>query len=145
MNIQIILQGKIRHKWTASWIEEYQKRLSRQTPLEIVEWGGRSTAKEEKFFDSVKPGDRLIALDEGGKRFNNSLELSKYIEELIPFCKKLYLFVGEAEGHSELVLSKVSERWSLSGLTMSYEIALIVLTEQLYRCMTIRTGHPYHK
>ena len=144
MHIKIVLQGKIRRPWTVSWIEEYQKRLSNQTPLEIIEWGSPSKSKEEKFFASIKPGDRLIALDEGGKEFD-SKSLAACIGEMIPQCRNLYLFVGEAFGHSQTVLDNVKERWSLSGLTMSYEIALIVLVEQLYRGMTIRTGHPYHK
>ncbi|MDR2869385.1 MAG: 23S rRNA (pseudouridine(1915)-N(3))-methyltransferase RlmH [Deferribacteraceae bacterium] len=138
------MQGKIRRNWTALWIAEYQKRLSNQTPLEVIEWGSRAAAREEKFFSKLQPGDRLVALDEGGRTFD-SAGLAEYIGSMIPNHRNLYLFVGEAYGHSEVVLRNVSETWSLSGLTMSYEVALVVLAEQLYRSMTIRTGHPYHK
>jgi 23S rRNA (pseudouridine1915-N3)-methyltransferase len=144
MRINIVLQGKVRHKWTISWIEEYQKRLSAQTPLELIEWTSRSSMREKQFFGKLAPSDKLVALDAGGRCFDSE-SLAAYIGELIPNYRNLYLFVGEASGHSETVLQNVNERWSLSGLTMSYEIALVVLAEQLYRSMTIRTHHPYHK
>ncbi len=144
MKVQIILQGKVKNKRTTAWIEDYQKRLANHTPLELVEWGAPQQSREERFFNSLKPGDRTVALDEGGKSFTTR-GFAKYLEELLPVCRTLYLFVGEATGHSDTVLKHVTERWSLSNMTMSYEIALVVLAEQLYRCMTIRTGHPYHK
>ncbi|MDR2885114.1 MAG: 23S rRNA (pseudouridine(1915)-N(3))-methyltransferase RlmH [Deferribacteraceae bacterium] len=144
MKVQVILEGKLRKSRALEWIGEYQKRLSGSMPLEIVEWGAPQAAREERFFNSIKAGDRLVALDAGGKIFD-TLELADYFKELTEQCRTLYIFVGEAEGHSETVLKHVKERWSLSRLTMSYEVALVVIAEQLYRNMTIRTGHPYHK
>lgn len=126
------------------WIEEYQKRLTNFIPIEVVMWGVPRQSREERFFSSLGRGDKLAALDEKGRSFSTR-GLAEYLEELLPVCRTLYLFVGEANGHSDTVLKHVKERWSLSDMTMSYEIALIVLAEQLYRCMTIMTGHPYHK
>lgn len=144
MKINIVLEGKIRRSWTSSWIQEYRKRLSGFTPLEIIEWGS-AKGREERFFQSVKPTDRLVALDEHGRLFKDSRAFAEHMENIMTDCKTLYIFVGEAGGHSQTVLENVKERWSLSGLTMSYEAALIVLAEQLYRSMTIITAHPYHK
>jgi 23S rRNA (pseudouridine1915-N3)-methyltransferase len=143
VKVQIILEGKLRKSRAIEWIGEYQKRLASVMPLELVEWSSQA-GREEKFFNSIKPGDRLVALDDKGKMFN-TFELVDYFKELTECCRTLYLFVGEAEGHSEMVQKHVKERWSLSPLTMSYEVALVVIAEQLYRNMTIRTGHPYHK
>jgi 23S rRNA (pseudouridine1915-N3)-methyltransferase len=109
-----------------------------------LEWGTPSITREERFFNALKPTDRIVALDAGGRTFD-SVELAGYFDELTASCRNLYLFLGEAEGHSETVLKYVKERWSLSALTMSYEVTLVVIAEQLYRNMTIRTGHPYHK
>ena len=144
MKIHIILEGKLRKSRALNWFNEYQKRLSGYTPLELSEWSTPSVAKEERFFNTLKPGDRLVALDVNGRSFD-SIELAKYFDELAVNYRTLYIFLGEANGHSETVLKYVKEKWSLSALTMSYEVALIVIAEQLYRNMTIRTGHPYHK
>jgi len=144
MKVQIILQSKVRDRRTIAWVEEYQKRLANYMPLEIISWSVLQQKREDRFFNSLNPNDKIVALDEGGKNFTTR-SLAEYLGELQPLCRTLYLFMGKAAGHSDAVLKYASERWSLSSMTMSYEIALIVLVEQLYRCMTIRTGHPYHK
>ena len=144
MRVQVILQSKVRNNWTAAWTEEYQKRLTNSMPFDVVKWGVSQHIKGERFFSNLNPGDKAVALDEGGKSFTTR-GLSEYLEKLLPVCRTLYIFIGESAGHSDVVLKNVSERWSLSKMTMSYEVALVVLAEQLYRCMTIRTGHPYHK
>ena len=144
MKVQIILQSKVKNRRTAAWIEEYQKRLANYMPLEIVGWSALQQKREDRFFSSLNIDDRIVAMDEGGKRFTTH-SLAEHLEELIPVYRTLYLFLGKATGHSEAVMKHAAERWSLSDMTMSYEIALIVLAEQLYRCMTIKTGHPYHK
>ena len=144
MKVRIILQGKAKDKRAAAWIKEYQKRLAHYMPLEVIKWGIPKQDRDERFFAGLTPSDKAVALDEGGKRFTTS-GLAEYLGELEQVCRVLYIFIGEAAGHSHTVLKYVTERWSLSGMTMSYEIALLVLAEQLYRCMTVRTGHPYHK
>jgi len=113
-------------------------------PLEIVSWGVLQQKREDRFFNSLNSNDKIVALDERGRNFTTR-DLAEYLEELQPVCRVLYLFIGKADGHSDVVLKHAAERWSLSNMTMSYEIALIVLAEQLYRCMTIGIGHPYHK
>jgi 23S rRNA (pseudouridine1915-N3)-methyltransferase len=144
MNITVILEGKCRDSYVLSRIGEYQKRLAGQMPLDFVEWGSTNRAKEERFFKSLKPNDRLVSLDAHGKRFD-SLAFAENLKKFNESSRSLYLFVGEAEGHSEIVKANVQESWSLTELTMSYEIALLVLAEQIYRAATIIAGHPYHK
>lgn len=144
MKITLVIEGKIRNKKALEWMQIYQKRMVGHSPLDIVEWGTSHKAREEKFFSTIKGDSKLVMLDEGGKSFS-SRSLAGYLEEVGSSYRNLYLFVGEAAGHSSTVLSNVKEKWSLSELTMSYEIALVVLCEQLYRSMTIQTGHPYHK
>ncbi|RTG95352.1 23S rRNA (pseudouridine(1915)-N(3))-methyltransferase RlmH, partial [Thermus scotoductus] len=53
--------------------------------------------------------------------------------------------VGGAEGYSEGVREGADLLLSLSPLTLQHELALLVLMEQLYRILTLRAGHPYHR
>ena len=144
MKITLVVEGRIRSGRAQEWIETYQKRLEGQMPLSIIQWGSTHKQKESKFFASLKPDEMTAALDENGKSFK-STEFAAHLGELRTVYRQLYLFLGEAEGHSDTVLENVREKWSLSPMTMSYEVTLVMVCEQLYRALTILTGHPYHK
>ncbi len=53
--------------------------------------------------------------------------------------------VGGHLGVSEEVRRRADVRWSLSRLTLTHEMARVVLVEQLYRAYTITRGLPYQK
>jgi 23S rRNA (pseudouridine1915-N3)-methyltransferase len=53
--------------------------------------------------------------------------------------------IGGAYGLDERVLRRAKQRMSLSELTLTHEMARLVLAEQLYRAGTIVRGEPYHK
>jgi 23S rRNA (pseudouridine1915-N3)-methyltransferase len=112
--------------------------------LSLVEWGGRKKEKQEKFFNALPADAFAVALDSNGLKMN-SVSFAERLAELEKRYHKLYVFIGEAEGHSEVIISCVKERWSLSELTFPYEIALVALSEQIYRAAAIRNNHPYHK
>jgi 23S rRNA (pseudouridine1915-N3)-methyltransferase len=48
-------------------------------------------------------------------------------------------------GVSDEVRARADVRWSLSPLTLTHEMARVVLAEQLYRAYTIVRGVPYQK
>lgn len=54
-------------------------------------------------------------------------------------------FIGGAYGFEPVFLSKCQKTLSLSPLTMSHKVAKIVLTEQIFRGLSINHNHPYHK
>lgn len=53
-------------------------------------------------------------------------------------------FIGGAHG-LEREFKKRTRCVSLSPLTLSHEVAKIVLCEQIYRSLSINNNHPYHK
>jgi 23S rRNA (pseudouridine1915-N3)-methyltransferase len=138
----VILEGKIRNAEAVRWFNEYARRLSGN--LSLMEWGGRKKDRQEKFFKALSADTLVVALDAKGAKMD-SLAFSERLGAIESSYRRLYIFVGEAEGHSETVLSQVKECWSLSELTLPYEIVLIVLSEQIYRASTIKSNHPYHK
>jgi 23S rRNA (pseudouridine1915-N3)-methyltransferase len=59
--------------------------------------------------------------------------------------KEVAFIVGGPQGVSPDVVSRADKRWSLSRLTLTHEMARVLLFEQLYRAYTIIHGLPYQK
>ena len=55
-----------------------------------------------------------------------------------------YLKTGAPSG-SETILKKADVVISLSKMTLTHSFAAIILSEQIYRSLTIKIGHPYHR
>lgn len=60
------------------------------------------------------------------------------------FDRDVSFFIGGAHGLDDEFKRK-TKCVSLSPLTMSHEVAKIVLCEQIYRSLSINNNHPYHK
>ena len=97
-----------------------------------------------------KPNKRInnkniknLTLDENGKHMS-TMDLVDTIKKLnnnrIEF---LNFFIGKPEGLSEDYSEY--EKISLSKMTLPHSLARVILCEQIYRCATILTNHPYHK
>lgn len=87
----------------------------------------------------------LIALDEKDKGLTScafATMLATYRDEGSP-C--LAFVIGGADGHGDDLLRAANHKLSLGPMTLPHRLARIVLAEQLYRAMTILTGHPYHR
>ena len=98
-----------------------------------------SNPQEEysKIFEKYTNGFNIILSPEG--KLVDSFEFSKFFEHS---C--VNFFIAGAYGFEEK-FKKKGKLISLSPLTMSHKIAKIVLFEQIYRGLTIKNNHPYHK
>jgi len=82
-------------------------------------------------------GFNIILTPEG--RLVDSFEFSKFFE-----YSCVNFFIAGAYGFDE-EFKKKGLNISLSPLTMSHKIAKLVLFEQIYRGLSIKHNHPYHK
>lgn len=145
MKWSIITVGKPVFSWARSAVETYLKRLQHYTPAEhlIVRDGPREQAETQMLALSEK--SLRVILDERGEACR-SLELARWISQKhLDGTKRVCLFVGGADGHSESFRARADIVWNLSSFTMQHEVALIVLMEQLYRAHTILKNEPYHR
>jgi 23S rRNA (pseudouridine1915-N3)-methyltransferase len=53
--------------------------------------------------------------------------------------------IGGADGLGSKLLKQTDRTISFGRLTWPHQIARVLLAEQLYRAMTILSGHPYHR
>lgn len=142
MNLKIIVEGKIRDKSAEQFVAEYVKRLSPFFNMEIIE-----TGEGGRYFDKYmksQSGELFIGLDPLGRKFDSIAFASWFDGKRLAF-KNINFIIGEAEGLSDKARSIIGEYVSLSDMIFSYRVSLMVVAEQIYRAMTIITGHPYHK
>jgi 23S rRNA (pseudouridine1915-N3)-methyltransferase len=59
--------------------------------------------------------------------------------------KEVAFVIGGPNGFAGDFKTSVNKRWSLSRLTLTHEMARVLLFEQLYRAYTIIHGLPYQK
>ena len=91
-----------------------------------------------KIFEKYVDEGFNIILSPDGKLID-SFEFSKFFE-----YSKVNFFIGGAYGFDE-EFKKKGKLISLSPLTMSHKIAKLVLFEQIFRGLSIKHNHPYHK
>lgn len=136
MRLRVVAVGRPRLAYAHLGVEEYAARIRRYAPLELF------YVREEKELLPKAEGHRRVVLDERGKLFTTeafSRLLRSFEGERVAFL------VGGAEGHPEAVRRGADVLLALSPLTLQHELALLVLLEQLYRVLTLRAGHPYHR
>ena len=87
--IKIITVGSIKEKYLKDAIEEYKKRLSRYTKLEIIEVKDEGLVEEKKAIElestkiekHINERDYIITLEIEGKELN-SIEFAKKLEKI---------------------------------------------------------------
>lgn len=153
MRLRVIWTGKTRDARLRELLEDYQKRLSHFTRCEVVEIRESSAAGTKAGIDkdSRSISDRLstgavtVLLDAEGSDWS-SQELAAQIQRWEnQGTKEVAFIVGGPNGVSPELAASVQKRWSLSRLTLTHEMARVVLLEQLYRAYTIIQGLPYQK
>ena len=154
LNVTVLMVGKTREGFIREGLEFYQKRLKPLVQLSLTsvreekESGGLTPetikSKEgERLQAQTPPKSYLVALDPKGREFTTE-EFAEWLTKRELAARPLVLLIGGHWGLAETVLAAADERLSLSRLTLTHELARLILLEQLYRAMTIKMGHPYH-
>lgn len=153
MKLVFLMVGKTNEKYFTDAISEYEKRIKRFIPFEIItipDSKGIKTAEQQKTTEGelilkhAKDEDFVILMDEKGKRFT-SVKFAEYVERLLCRSDKRVIFViGGAYGFSDAVYNRADDKISLSDMTFSHQLVRVVFTEQLYRAFTIINNQPYH-
>lgn len=154
MKIHFLWLGKSKQKSFQQLLELYQERLKHYCNVSLQELRemkqkGLTTdqfkdAEAELFINQLSPSDYVILLDERGKQMT-SIELSNFIQHKMNISINRCVFViAGAYGASQLLKDRSDYIWSLSHLTLTHDMARVLLIEQIYRGYTILKGEKYH-
>jgi len=154
LSVTILMVGKTREAFIRDGLAFYARRLQPFLHLTLT------SVREEKEAAGVTPeiikareGLRLraqlppravaVALTPPGRQFTSE-EFAAWLSQREEEARPLAFLLGGHLGLDPETLNSATERLSLSRFTLTHELSRLILLEQLYRAMTIRTGHPYH-
>jgi 23S rRNA (pseudouridine1915-N3)-methyltransferase len=120
------------------------------TAREIVESRARDAEqrKQEEARDllaDLPPGALVIALDERGDSPTSEQFAAVLGAARDRGTPNAVLVIGGPDGHGPQLLAHAGQRISFGRLTWPHQIVRILAAEQIYRAITILSGHPYHR
>lgn len=93
----------------------------------------------------VADGAALILLDERGKALDSSGFADLFGTMRDSGKRDLVIAIGGADGLDPALYDKASAILCLGKLTWPHQLVRILIAEQMYRAVTILSGHPYHR
>ena len=144
--------GKTRDARLRALIDDYAERLAHFVRCEVTELRelGRADRagidKETKrISDRLRPGSVTVLLDSDGTEWTSQQLAAQVRSWEGSGIKEVAFVIGGPSGLADEFKSRADKRWSLSRLTLTHEMARVLLFEQLYRAYTIIHGLPYQK
>ena len=153
MKIRILSISNKCPEWINQGIGHFLTKFSGNIQPELIEIrsvrNNRDVTKclvdeKRKIMSRLNPGNRMIVLDERGKKFT-STGLAKKLDGWLIEGKNLDFVIGGAQGLHQSLKDEAEEMISLSLLTMPHQMARLFLIEALYRASSILSNHPYHR
>ena len=130
--------------WAKEAGAEFQKRIGRYAQIECVHL--REEAKvEDEMLNQCEKGWWSICLDPQGKSHTTEEWRSEWEKWERAGHTRLVWMIGGADGFSEQFRTRCNSVRSMGPQTLSHDLALVVLMEQIYRLESWRAGHPYHR
>lgn len=140
LKILVITIGAPRSGPVRELAADYSKRVRRYTPFEMT-----ACRDEGKALSLLKPGDFFVVLDERGGQ-KTSGELAEFFAaHKMRGTKRIVFFIGGPDGSGEEIFKRANLKLGLSNMTLPHELALVIMTEQIYRAFSILKGEPYHR
>lgn len=134
--------GKTRRAEIRAVIDDYVKRIGRQSPIEVTEVRDGEAAIKKLDADRAATS---VLVDALGKNLDSNA-FAKWLGELRDRGTRELIFVcGDADGFPAALRDRLPQKISLSAMTYSHELARAMLAEQLYRAFAILSGSPYPK
>ena len=159
MRVVIAAVGRLKQGPERDLAERYRKRAAEAgrslglRPIEVVEIregrdrdAARRIAEESAALaGAIADGSAIVALDRRGENLASdalAARLRRWQEGPRPAVAFL---VGGPDGLADSLGSRAELRLAFGAATWPHQLARIMLLEQLYRAMTILSGHPYHR
>ena len=159
LSIRLICVGKLKERYFAEAVAEYEKRLNAFCRLELIE------LPEERLSERPSPAEIDAALEREAQLIEKKLlkdgmlvclcvegtqQSSEAFAELLSRAEnsgrpRISFVIGGSYGMAQRLKEKADVRLSMSKMTFPHPLARVMLAEQLYRGFQIKEGTRYHK
>lgn len=150
--IKIICIGKIKEKYLIDAIEEYKKRISKYTKLEIIELKDYSMddihkvieLEKEQIERHIDQKDYVISMEIEGEQISSEA-LAKKIDSTLNTYSNITFVIGGSYGLDDSIKQRANYHLSFSKMTFPHQLFRVLLLEQIYRSYKINNNESYHK
>ena len=154
MKFRLVCVGRLSEDWLKQGAAEYLKRLQRHYSIEIIELKEEQGQQKDvaglvrregiRILERIPADAVAIVLDEKGKQVGSEVLAERLQEEMLHAGRDWCLVIGGPYGLDPAVRSRADWLMSLSKMTLTHQMARLLLLEQLYRSGTIIRNEPYH-
>jgi 23S rRNA (pseudouridine1915-N3)-methyltransferase len=142
MKLRLMMLGKTRRPEMRALLDDYLARIRRHAAIEVTELRDSQAAMRKL---SLDPAATVVLLDAAGKQFTSEKFAAWLAAQRHRGARELVFLCGDAEGFPAALRERTQAKLSLTSLTLSHELARVVLAEQIYRAFAILSGSPYPK
>ena len=143
---------KIKEKFFKDAIEEYLRRISKYSKIEIIEVNDvdlnnkdLNLGKEkESLLKYINDKDYIVTLEIEGKQMSSE-EFSQTIDKTLIDYPNITFIIGGSYGIHNDIKNKSNLKLSFSKMTFPHQLFRIILLEQIYRGFKIIKNESYHK
>jgi len=155
MKITVRAAGLIRSGPERAMIDSYLKRakaLSRPLGItDVVESAvdmrraKNRTDETEFIFKPIDPTDIVVVLDEHGKELTSRQMATQIAAWRDDGQRHVVFAIGYADGFDPDALPTNIVKWRLGNQTWPHKMVRVMISEQIYRALSILAGTPYHR
>ena len=159
MKLSILAVGRLRNEPEALIIKRYEERLKGAGralglhPVEVRELpeSKAASAPERKREEALRllhaagPDAYIVTLDEAGSSLGSVAFAGLIRQRRDGGTGVMAFLIGGPDGHGAEARTAAGLVLSLGSMTLPHGLARAVLIEQIYRTVTILSGHPYHR
>jgi 23S rRNA (pseudouridine1915-N3)-methyltransferase len=153
LRIAVVAVGRLGRGPEADLVKTYAERATAAGrslglgPVEVIEVESKKPGKaaEAQALKAHLADSHVIACDEHGKALGSRAFAGEITALRDRGARRLALLIGGADGLDPALLAAADGRLAFGPQTWPHALARVMLTEQLYRAVTILAGSPYHR
>jgi len=159
MRLTVAAVGRLRDGPQAALVEDYAARIRALgrivgiTAFDLTEveapkalTGDARCAREAALLaEAARGAARRVVLDERGRDLSSAAIAATIAGWRDEGAREIAFLIGGADGHAASTREAADLVMRFGAATWPHMLARAMLSEQIYRAMTILAGHPYHR